>query len=166
MDSSISGGSSNLYSSSGVPRCSCRQPMKMWVANTTQNMNRKFWKCRNAGVRIFAIKLSVFAEYDAILICLCLQSMNCCDLFIWDDEVVHTMIDCTKNDIGECKKCEVALMKFEMTAKKLEKAKLKIVIMQRKNFQMKLALWLCWILLAVVISICKSGVEFSLMNVM
>lgn len=76
--------------------------------------------------------------------------MNCCELFLWDDELAVAMNECTKSDIGECKKCDVALVRLELTEKKLERTKKKIAIMQKKNFQMKMALWFCWILLAVV----------------
>ena len=48
-------GSNNTYESNSigisiVPRCGCDRAMKMWVANSVQNQNRKFYKCRNTGV--------------------------------------------------------------------------------------------------------------------
>ncbi|XP_058733873.1 uncharacterized protein LOC131605545 [Vicia villosa] len=127
MDQSYSNGSSNSFEISSVPQCGCRMPMKMWVANTVQNKNRKFWKCRLAG------------------------GLNSCDLFLWDDEFSTAMSESTKSENRDYKKCNVALVKLEITVKKLEKTKLKVSIMQKKIYQTKLAFMLCLIMFAVVL---------------
>ncbi|XP_058775842.1 uncharacterized protein LOC131650128 [Vicia villosa] len=127
MDQSYSNGSSNSLEISSVPQCGCRLPMKMWVANTMQNRNRKFWKCRLAG------------------------GLNSCDLFLWDDEFATAMGESTKSENRDCKKCNVALVKLEITVKKLEKTKLKVTIMQKKMYQMKMVFMFCLIMFAVIL---------------
>ncbi|XP_058751500.1 uncharacterized protein LOC131624570 [Vicia villosa] len=127
MDQSYSNRSINSLEISSVPQCGCRLPMKMWVANTMQNRNRKFWKCHLAG------------------------GLNSCDLFLWDDEFATAMGESTKSENRDCKKCNVALVKLEIIVKKLEKTKLKVTIMQKKIYQMKMAFMFCLIMFAVIL---------------
>ncbi|RHN58775.1 putative transcription factor GRF family [Medicago truncatula] len=47
-----------------TPKCGCKRCMRLWVSNTDENPQRKFWRCCN------------FWENE-----------DHCDLFIWDDEL-------------------------------------------------------------------------------
>ncbi|XP_058735430.1 uncharacterized protein LOC131607443 [Vicia villosa] len=92
--------------------------MKMWRANTVQNPNRKFWKCRSAGTE------------------------NSCELFLWDDEIVEFNKGETVTS-PFCKKCDILQMKLESVPNKLEKVKMKVEVQKRKNMQLRIALVLC-----------------------
>ncbi|XP_058772822.1 uncharacterized protein LOC131646906 [Vicia villosa] len=105
-------------SSHDLPRCGCGKTMKMWRANTVQNPNRKFLKCRNAGTG------------------------NSCELFLWDDEILHFSKGETVTS-PFCKKCELLQMKLESVSNKLEKAKMKVEVQKRKNMQLRIALVVC-----------------------
>ncbi|CAI8608680.1 unnamed protein product [Vicia faba] len=124
-DTNKSVGSCNSYEHSKVPRCGCYRLMKMWFANTVKNRNRRFLKCRNAGV------------------------VNSCDLFIWDDEISHFISEIS-NFKSYCKHCDVTKLKFELTKRKLEKSKLKIVALKRKNFQLNVEILMSWFIFAVL----------------
>ncbi|CAI8612678.1 unnamed protein product [Vicia faba] len=121
-DASKSVRSCNLYEYSKVPRYGCCRPMKMWFANTVENRNRKFWKYRNAGMD------------------------NSCDMFIRDDEIAHSISEISNSE-SYCKHCDVAKVKFELTERKLEKSKLKIVALKRKIFQLNMTILMSWFIL-------------------
>ncbi|KAI5439720.1 hypothetical protein KIW84_025190 [Lathyrus oleraceus] len=110
---------------SSLPRCGCDRAMKMWVANTVQNCNRKFWRCRNTW------------------------NGNIRDLFVWDDEIGHC-INVNTNISASCKNCEMANVKLEITAKKLEKAKIKIDVQKKKYFNLKMGLVISWFMFAML----------------
>ncbi|CAL5186772.1 unnamed protein product [Lathyrus oleraceus] len=97
----------------------------MWVANTVQNRNRKFWRCRNAG------------------------NENNCDLFVWDDEIGHCMNENT-NIPASCKNCKMENVRLEITTKKLEKEKMKIVVQKKKYFNLKMILVISWFMFAML----------------
>ncbi|XP_058742254.1 uncharacterized protein LOC131614713 [Vicia villosa] len=104
MSSSESAVSCNSYNSN-VPTCGCSRPIKMWVANTVKNRNRKFWKCRNAGMD------------------------NSCDLFAWDDEITPSEQVCKHCKLAKMKNELVEAM-LEKT--KVKQAHLKRRISQLK----------------------------------
>ncbi|XP_058769889.1 uncharacterized protein LOC131643632 [Vicia villosa] len=105
-------------SSHDLPRCGCGNTMKMWRANTVQNPNRKFWKCRSSG------------------------TVNSCELFLWDDEILHFSKGETVTS-PFCKKCDILQLKLESVSTKLEKAKMKVEVQKRKNMQLRIALIVC-----------------------
>ncbi|XP_058740465.1 uncharacterized protein LOC131612726 [Vicia villosa] len=92
--------------------------MKMWRANTVQNPNRKFWKCRSSG------------------------TVNSCELFLWDDEILHFSKGETVTS-PFCKKCDILQLKLESVSTKLEKAKMKVEVQKRKNMQLRIVLIVC-----------------------
>ncbi|XP_058769019.1 uncharacterized protein LOC131642869 [Vicia villosa] len=96
--------SCNSYISK-VPTCGCSRPMKMWVANTIKNRNRKFWKCRNAGMD------------------------NSCELFVWDDEITPSEQVCKQCELAKMKN---ELVEAILEKIKLKQALLKRRISQLK----------------------------------
>ena len=67
---------------------------------------------------------------------------NSCELFIWDDEIT--------NSESFCKQCDLAMVKYDLIERKLEKSKLKQAGLKRKIFQLNVALFLSWIVFAVM----------------
>ncbi|XP_058775214.1 uncharacterized protein LOC131649468 [Vicia villosa] len=112
-------------SSHDLPICGCGTTMKLWRANTVQNPNRKFWKCRSAGTE------------------------NSCELFLWDDEIVE--FNKGETVISPCcKKYDILQMKLESMSNKLDKVKMKVEVQKRKNMQLKIALVLCCLILGFI----------------
>lgn len=150
MVGSITVGSSNTPSVgfSSLPKCGCDRAMKMWVANTVRNRNKKFWRCRNAGVR----KLIILHIIKSSLWYLCVNVV--CDMFVWDDGIGHCMNENT-NISSSCKNCEMANVKLEITTKKLEKAKMKIGVQKKKYFNWRWHLWSHGLCLQCCTSLCN-----------
>ncbi|XP_058745599.1 uncharacterized protein LOC131618381 [Vicia villosa] len=123
MSSRKSIGSSTSNTFSGPPRCGCDLAMKMWVSSTARNLNRKFWKCRNAG------------------------NENSCELFIWDDEYGDSQKR-NGNIQWDCKICDKTEKELQTVLKKLSKAKLKVEEERKTSVKLKIALVLSWVLFA------------------
>ncbi|XP_058783441.1 uncharacterized protein LOC131658125 [Vicia villosa] len=116
----------NSFQNPDLPRCGCDRPMKLWVANTVQNRNRKFWKCRNAG------------------------TVNSCELFLWDDEI-RDHINVHRMKLPDCKSCDILAVKLETAANKIEKLKKKNAIQTSVNMRLKKTiLILCFVLIGIV----------------
>ncbi|XP_058731465.1 uncharacterized protein LOC131630030 [Vicia villosa] len=125
VGSSSRGSSVDSVSHQVLPRCGCDRPMKMWVSNTVQNRNRKFWKCRNAGTG------------------------NSCELFLWDDENGDSMKDNTVIHPC-CKKCEVLQIQLESVTKKVVKLKIKLEAQKRKTLQLQIAIFMCCLIVGLL----------------
>ncbi|XP_058734719.1 uncharacterized protein LOC131606525 [Vicia villosa] len=126
MAESNSYSSVNSFQNPDLPRCGCDRPMKLWVANTVQNRNRKFWKCRNAG------------------------SVNSCELFFWDDEI-RDHINVHRMKLLECKSCDILSVKLETATNKIEKLKKKNASQTSVNMGLKKTiLILCLLLIGIL----------------
>lgn len=84
----------------------------MWISNTIENPNRKFWKCQNSRVRfgyffsfIFIFRLTFL--FFLILLSTQFSSVVSCELFIWDDEVGQ--VERTQKIPQNCKNCEMIM---------------------------------------------------------
>ena len=74
---------------------------------------------------------------------------NSCDMFIWDDEISHSISEILNSE-SYCKHCDVAMVKFDLTERKLEKYKLKIDALKRKLFQLNMVILMSWFIFAVL----------------
>ncbi|CAK8566775.1 unnamed protein product [Lathyrus sativus] len=126
-----------------LPRCGCDRVMKMWIANTVQNRNRKFWRCRNTGN---GNSSDLFVWDDEIGDCM---NGNSSGLFVWDDEIGDCVNE-NSNIQASFQNFEMENVKFEITAKKLEKAKMKIEVQKKKYFNLKMAFMMSWFIFAML----------------
>ena len=74
---------------------------------------------------------------------------NSYDLFIWDDEIAHSISEISNSE-SYCKHCDMVKLEFELTERKLEKSKLKIVALKRKIFQLNMEILMSWFIFAVL----------------
>lgn len=162
-------------SNSNLPKCGCDQAMKISVANTIKNPNRKFQRCRNARVRQFQFLVFVFFQLNFVCnFCFCVQSVESYDLLIQDDEIGHDQFhgrnenqkiqtSCNNcdmimaylrkfgKDIGkEFEKKFVKEYEVQISSKKHEKTKKTLQIEKNKSHGLMFALMMFWIMFSIV----------------